>query len=128
MIFLILGTIFILWMIQNFYWKRKNLPPGPTPYPILGNFPFLNKYGFENAFDLIKKQYGDIHTIWLGETPLVMICDVPTIMETFIKDSETYVGRPLDQKVTELRTKGRYGLIFNDGELWKHHRRATLQI
>lgn len=59
---------------------------------------------------------------------MVMVCDVPTINETFIKDGETYAWRPVDQVVTHLRTKGKYGLIFNDGHMWKHHRRATLQI
>jgi len=117
-----------LWLFNNFYWKRKGLPPGPTPLPILGNLPEFTKLGFEQCFQKYKNAYGDIHTVWFGESPMVMICDVPTINETFIKDGDTYAWRPVNQVVTHLRTEGKYGLIFNDGHMWKHHRRATLQV
>ena len=101
---------------------------GPTPLPIFGNLTEFSKFGLEQCLHRYKDIYGDIHTVWFGETPIVMICDVPTITETFIKDAETYSWRSLQQAVSQLRTQGKYGLLFNDGYMWKHHRRATLQV
>ena len=40
-----------------------------------------------------SKKYGPIHTIWLGENPMVAISDYNLIMETFIKDGDAYAGR-----------------------------------
>lgn len=57
-----------------------------------------------------------------------MICDAPTINKTFIKNTETYAQRPVNQAISCLRTQGKYGLIANDGYMQKHHRRATLQV
>lgn len=59
---------------------------------------------------------------------MVMICDVPTINETFVKDAETYAWRPVNQAITYLRYQGKYGIVFNDGNLWRYHRKLTLQV
>lgn len=76
----------------------------------------------------MKKKYGDIHTIWYGETPLAMIFDVQTIMEIFVRNAETYTGKSYNQIVAKIRTNGKNWLIFNDGPNWRHHRRDTLHI
>uniref|UniRef100_A0A914QLN1 Uncharacterized protein n=1 Tax=Panagrolaimus davidi TaxID=227884 RepID=A0A914QLN1_9BILA len=40
----------------------------------------------ETQFKKWKKQYGDLHTIWFGDMPIVTLHDAPTILETFLKD------------------------------------------
>uniref|UniRef100_A0A914P187 Cytochrome P450 n=1 Tax=Panagrolaimus davidi TaxID=227884 RepID=A0A914P187_9BILA len=115
-------------MFQNFYWKRKGLPPGPIPLPLIGNLLSIDKLGLENFFTDIKNKYGDIHTFWLGESPVVSINDVPTILETFIKDGDTFAGRPTNMLVTDMTRHGRNGLIFTDGPIWREHRRFALHV
>lgn len=88
----------------------------------------LGKLGYTKFFMDVKNTYGDIHTFWLGESPVVSINDVPTIMETFVKDGETFAGRPTHMKVTEHVRMGRNGLIFNDGNTWLEHRRFALHV
>lgn len=100
---------------------------GPIPLPIIGNAWAISKVGMEKYFMDIKNKYGDLHTFWLGENPIVSINDVSTIVETFVRDGDTYAGRPTHMKVTDMSRHGRTGLIFTDGPLWREHRRFSLQ-
>uniref|UniRef100_A0AC34GNW9 Cytochrome P450 n=1 Tax=Panagrolaimus sp. ES5 TaxID=591445 RepID=A0AC34GNW9_9BILA len=88
----------------------------------------MDKVGIEKYFNDTKNQYGDIHTFWFGETPVISITDVPTILETFLKDGETFSGRPTNMLVTDMTRHGRNGLIFTDGPLWREHRRFALHV
>lgn len=47
--------------VYNFYWKRRNLPPGPIPLPLVGNILELAKNeAWEETFLRWKKRYGDM--------------------------------------------------------------------
>uniref|UniRef100_A0A914XWA6 Cytochrome P450 n=1 Tax=Panagrolaimus superbus TaxID=310955 RepID=A0A914XWA6_9BILA len=128
--FLFLGLLFILIVcFYNFYWKRRLLPPGPIPLPLIGNYLELeaNPPGY-NTFEKWRKKFGDIHTFWLAETPVISINDFNLIKEYFIKDGETFSGRMQVGRQLELQRGGNYGVIFVDGERWREHRRFALQV
>ncbi|KAH7718337.1 CBN-CYP-33C9 protein [Aphelenchoides avenae] len=113
----------------NFYWKRRNLPPGPTPLPFVGNMLTLAKAGnWEDAFVRWKKQYGAVYTYWLAELPVVAVNDYPTIVETFQKDGDTYAGREHNETIDEMMKGGMSGVIFAEGELWRDQRRFALHV
>uniref|UniRef100_A0AC34QCK5 Cytochrome P450 n=1 Tax=Panagrolaimus sp. JU765 TaxID=591449 RepID=A0AC34QCK5_9BILA len=117
----------MIYLFDNFYWKRRNLPPGPAPLPFFGNvYAFMNNKT-ENSIKEWHKKYGDIMTIWLGTLPVVTIHDSPTIYATFLKDGENYTGRYLT-KGGEVTRDGRNGVIFTEGQLWREHRRFAIQV
>lgn len=108
-VILFLFAFILLFSFYNFYWKRKDLPPGPTPWPIVGNlleigskppgeflFFFLNFIIFFAGYDVYLKwreKYGPIYTYWLGEKPVIAFCDYSLMNETLIKDGENYTDR-----------------------------------
>lgn len=52
-------TLCSLILFYNIYWKRRNLPPGPTPLPLIGNVLTLIRAGnWEDAFLQWKERYG----------------------------------------------------------------------
>uniref|UniRef100_A0AC34RHM5 Cytochrome P450 n=1 Tax=Panagrolaimus sp. JU765 TaxID=591449 RepID=A0AC34RHM5_9BILA len=74
-----------------------------------------------------RKVYGDIYTVWFGEQPAVMLCDFDAINEHFVKDGDTFTGRPIHNKeLLELVKNGRTGVIFTDEGLWRDLRRFSL--
>ncbi|KAH7724312.1 Protein CYP-33C1 [Aphelenchoides avenae] len=122
-------ALFVAFIFYNFHWKRRNLPPGPTPLPIVGNILTLLKYapGTE-AFRMWRRQYGDVYTYWIGEMPVVAVNDYQMMVETFVKDGDAVSGRMDIPKFHELSRGGQYGVIHTDGELWREQRRFALHV
>jgi len=125
-----LGIIFLLfisYLFYFYYWKRKNLPPGPFPLPFIGNLYSFRNNGMEKAVARWHKQYGDIMTVWIGTMPIVTVHDPPTVYETFLKDAEAYTGRYFTKGFQVVRG-GYTGVILTDGDLWREHRRFALHV
>ena len=112
----------------NFYWKRRNLPPGPTPWPLIGNVNSMFKNAPDDVYMKWRKQFGDVYTYWNGENPVVAVCGYEVIIDTFIKDGESYVGRPDSDEFLEIMKNGKTGVVFTEGDLWRDHRRFTLTV
>lgn len=52
--------------------KRRQLPNGPRPFPLLGNFPqLLLGQKWEVMFADWKQQFGALYTFWYGPLPAV---------------------------------------------------------
>ena len=76
-------------------------------------------------FDDVCRYHSKIIGVYLGRFPVVAIYDYNLAKELFSREDLT--GRP-DNFAYRFRTLGkRQGLIFNDGDSWKSHRRFTLK-
>ncbi|KAI6222259.1 Cytochrome P450-33C9 [Aphelenchoides besseyi] len=125
-IFLIL---LIGYLFHHFYYKRRNLPPGPTPIPLFGNLleVIFDPPG-EAPYRRWKEKYGPVYTYWMGSIPIVAVAEYNTMVETFQKDGETYSGRYAFKEFDALVRGGDYGVIFTEGDVWKEQRRYALQV
>ncbi|KAH7680501.1 CRE-CYP-33D1 protein [Aphelenchoides avenae] len=57
----VLVVLAFIVLFYNFYYKRRNLPPGPAPLPLLGNMLTIVKHGSgEEVFVKWKRQFGDV--------------------------------------------------------------------
>ncbi|KAL7848920.1 hypothetical protein SRHO_G00205430 [Serrasalmus rhombeus] len=102
----------------------ERLPPGPSPAPVLGNVLQLRvKEPYKYYIELSKK-YGSIFTVWLLNTPVVVISGYQALKDTMIGLGEEFSGRsdyPLLRKVTSG-----YGLLISSGDRWKQLRRFSI--
>ncbi|CAI5450787.1 unnamed protein product [Caenorhabditis angaria] len=126
MIIVIAFSLIFLYFFDHFYWKRRNFPPGPTPWPLVGNFAsvFLPPPGYL-AFEKWTKKYGKVFTFWVAGTPYICITSYEKLKETFIKDGDIYVAKKPQQFQEEFRG-GNFGVIETNGDIWKTHRRFAL--
>lgn len=106
--------------------KKYNLPPGPRPYPLIGNLlNFINVKEIIPALLKLKAIYGNAFTVHIGPFPFVFITDLPTIREGLVKKGEYTKGRAnWIYWIKKLFHK--QGVIFSTGQVWKDLRRFTL--
>lgn len=73
--------------------------------PLVGNALEIikNEPGYD-TFLKWAKEYGPMHTFWLGEIPIIAITDYNMIQELFVKDGDAYAGR---MKVGDLMEETR---------------------
>ena len=67
---LLLGTALAMYLGRPS--SSKNLPPGPTPLPILGNLLSLGTSPHV-ALQKLAEKYGPIMTVYFGSTPTVVL-------------------------------------------------------
>ncbi|XP_062975328.1 cytochrome P450 2G1-like isoform X2 [Elgaria multicarinata webbii] len=121
--FLLSCIIFLLILIRRRHIKAGNLPPGPTPLPLLGNFLQVNFWNTISSFYKLKEKYGPVFTIYRGSSPVVVLCGYKTVKEAFINNAEIFGDRgPL----IEMGDSNKYGMGLSNGERWRQLRRFSL--
>ncbi|CAI5448978.1 unnamed protein product [Caenorhabditis angaria] len=129
MFFVLFFILTIGYLYYDLIWKRKAYPPGPTPLPFVGNI-FLMNDKFKPGYKLwqnLAEQFGPVYTFWLTQLPIVVVTDWNLIKKHFIKDGNSYTGRPEFPLQTQMR-KGPYGIIESFGDRWIQQRRFALHI
>ncbi|CAD5230311.1 unnamed protein product [Bursaphelenchus okinawaensis] len=119
----------VLTLFYNFYWKRRSYPPGPTPLPLIGNIYSLSKVNrWETKFIEWSQKYGTTFTYWLGEMPVVAVCDYNDMQEYFVKNSDIFSNRFVNERTMKMMKGGQYGIISGNGGPWREHRRFALKV
>lgn len=74
--------------------QRFNLPPGPTPFPIVGNL-HLVKPPVHRLFLRFAEKYGDIFSLRYGSRQVVVISSLPLVRESFTGQNDVILtNRP----------------------------------
>lgn len=83
---LIIGSLALTWILLLLK-KPKNLPPGPTPLPLIGNLLSLDP-DLHTYFARLAKTYGPIYTLKLGQK-IGIIVSSPDLAKQVLKDHDT---------------------------------------
>ncbi|KZT69394.1 cytochrome P450 [Daedalea quercina L-15889] len=103
--------------------RRRHLPPGPPPFPILGNIPQMSLSHPEKRFAEWRSKYGDVIFLKMFNTPVLVINSITAARELMVKRSAIYSSRPYSVLSIEmLGWEHDFGLMPYNEEFRKHRR------
>lgn len=73
---------------------RRKLPPGPFPWPIIGNIPSVGTHPHQTYVEMAK-QYGDIFTLYIGSARLVVVTNSALAKEVLLVQDAKFAHRPI---------------------------------
>ncbi|CAH1225024.1 CYP1A1 [Branchiostoma lanceolatum] len=116
----LLTLVLTTWLLG--YIRRWRMPPGPFPWPIIGNIPLFGGKTYLTFIDLAKT-YGDVFSLKLGMTDVVVLNSLDAVKEAFVKKSADFGGRP-KTLTNDIVTEGGQDIAFtDDSPTWKLQRK-----
>ncbi|XP_013911213.1 PREDICTED: cytochrome P450 2G1-like [Thamnophis sirtalis] len=123
-VLLLLCVLFTLFSSFQMYKKKGQLPPGPAPWPILGNLFQQDVLPLYKSYKKLIGRYGPIFTIWVGSKPLVVLCGHKIIKDALINHAEEFSGRNVVPTIERIFHN--HGLATADEKIWKEMRHFML--
>ena len=99
------------------------MPPGPIPFPFIGNKLDLPKSKPWIKFQEWSKIYGPIYTIWIGRRPTIIVSDPNIAVDLMEKRSNKYSSRPRFIAMGEIHWDMAPMLVQPYGKSWSIRRK-----
>nr|XP_020757615.1 cytochrome P450 2U1 [Odocoileus virginianus texanus] len=133
----------------SWLWRfpERGIPPGPAPWPVVGNFgfvllpPFLRRkswpyrwarngemntsgQGVQWLLTDLSRVYGNIFSFFIGHYLVVVLNDFHSVREALVQQAEVFSDRPR-VPLTSILTKGK-GIVFaHYGPVWRQQRKFS---
>lgn len=113
------------------YWSvtgggRKNLPPGPPGWPLVGNLiqVILQRRHFIFVVRDLRAKYGPIFTMQMGQRTLIIVTSPELIHEALVQRGPEFASRPADSPIRLVFSVGKCAINSAEyGPLWRALRR-----
>ncbi|XP_032553458.1 cytochrome P450 2J6-like isoform X3 [Chiroxiphia lanceolata] len=115
-----LGLFLLSAQFLKLQWKSRGFPPGPTPFPIIGNMWWIKFRADHGSLRKMAKTYGNICTLWLGHRPVAVLYGFQAVKDGLTTNSEDVSGR-LQTYVFNKLANGK-GILVSNGLIWKQQR------
>ncbi|XP_042300131.1 cytochrome P450 2C23-like [Sceloporus undulatus] len=73
--------------------KRKNLPPGPTPLPFVGNLLQLKTKNTAEQMKKMSEKYGPVFTVYFGSDQVVVLYGYDVVKKIMVDSGDEFLDR-----------------------------------
>ncbi|XP_067664350.1 cytochrome P450 2C3-like [Haliotis asinina] len=120
LILVFITVLLILWLSTR---RPAGFPPGPPLLPIVGNI-FQMDADPRVAFSKMRRQYGDIFSVYIFHRPIIVLNGYDVMKEAFIKNADFFCYRPYSF-LTNVFSEGK-GIFTTSGATWKDIRKFAV--
>ncbi|XP_014509780.1 cytochrome P450 CYP736A12-like [Vigna radiata var. radiata] len=126
--FLISSILSFIFLRRNHTQDHRRHPPGPPPFPIIGNLHMLGKLP-HRTLHALAQQYGPIMSLRLGQVPTVIVSSSESAQHFLKSHDVVFASRPI-LEASKYFGYGSKGLVFSEyGPYWRQMRKVcTLQL
>uniref|UniRef100_F6ZBI1 Cytochrome P450 2U1 n=1 Tax=Monodelphis domestica TaxID=13616 RepID=F6ZBI1_MONDO len=130
--------------------RRRGVPPGPRPWPLVGNLGFMllpavfkrciwsllrlqrcaprprdpSRYSSQVVLEYLSRLYGPIFSFYLGPYLVVVLSDFHSVREALVQQGEVFSDRPRLPLISVF-TKEK-GIVFaHYGPIWRQQRKFS---
>ncbi|XP_033120087.1 steroid 17-alpha-hydroxylase/17,20 lyase-like [Anneissia japonica] len=122
---LVAVVLLITWMYRNIR-RPPGMPPGPTPYPIIGNVSiFMGNTPPQEIFRDMTKKYGPIISFKVGPSWAVIINNYELTQEALLMKPNDFSGRPSLHLVNWFSDNQQDIIFAQPTPIWKFHRKLA---
>ncbi|XP_076952769.1 putative (S)-N-methylcoclaurine 3'-hydroxylase isozyme 2 [Bidens hawaiensis] len=89
-VFLLLAPLFLFFLIRIYFKPNKNLPPGPRPWPVIGNLHQVGKNPHVSTA-ILAQQHGPLITLHLG-TQVLIVASSPEAAMVILKSQDRFLS------------------------------------
>lgn len=116
-VFVFVAVFFLFLIVPR---RQKGVPSGPFVFPIVGNLPALISRDVLGRFDHLRKKYGDVYGLYIGQDLTIVLNGYEAIHEALVKRSAHFSVRP-KSTFHKIIFKNR-GIVFSNHNIWKEQR------
>lgn len=130
-VLLLLLVLLLLYQLHRVYWPHfRLLPPGPFPWPFLGNLWQLERcVDSALVFRAWARRFGPLFTYWTGGVSIVAVADVQLAKEMFVRHGANFLDRfPFAHINRHARGGPNFGLLLANGRLWRENRKFAMKV
>ncbi|XP_067883769.1 cytochrome P450 1B1 [Heterodontus francisci] len=120
---LLLGLHGWTWLQQQRRDRGWREPPGPFPWPLIGNAAQIGSLP-HLFFSRMAEKYGNVFRLKLGSHTVVVLNGEETIRQALVRKGGDFSGRP-DFTSFAVVSEGRSLAFKSHGDLWKFHRKVA---
>ncbi|CAN0403756.1 unnamed protein product [Lampetra fluviatilis] len=111
------------WLLLRRRARSSRGPPGPFPWPILGNALQLGSAP-HLAMCRMARRYGDVFMMKLGGRPVLVLNGATAIRQALVKQGADFAGRPAFPSFSVV-SDGHSMAFGGYSPLWKMHKRVA---
>lgn len=126
---LVTATLAISVLLVVLYWGaanrkgRRRMPPGPRPWPVIGNLALIGTIPHQD-FQKLAKEYGPIYRLRLGSKETFVVSS-PRIAEEVLKKNDiAFASRPQLSQFTILGHNRQTVITAPYGPFWRYARKV----